>query len=126
MLRLRYVKTSTSQRKYRGHACSVLCRNYGSVSCEIATKVSKKNLSKQSKNVSIRVKNLQASQGLRYLLHICTATRKKKEERLFYSGVFLMLTFAAVAVSLHQGAPGRVSLAGKSAHVQVADGQPDD
>lgn len=37
-----------------------------------------------------------------------------------------MLTFAAVAVSLHQRAPGRVSLAGKSAHVQVADGQPDD
>lgn len=38
----------------------------------------------------------------------------------------MVLTFAAVAVSLHQGAPGRVSLAGKSAHVQVADGQPDD
>lgn len=38
----------------------------------------------------------------------------------------LVLTFVAVAVSLHQGAPGRVSLTGKSAHVQVADGQPDD
>lgn len=38
----------------------------------------------------------------------------------------LGLTFAAVAVSLHQGAPGWVSLAGKSAHVQVANGQPDD
>lgn len=37
-----------------------------------------------------------------------------------------MLTFAAVAVSLHQWAPGWVSLAGESAHVQVADGQPDD
>lgn len=37
-----------------------------------------------------------------------------------------MLTFAAVAVSLHQRAPGWVSLAGESAHVQVADGQPDD
>lgn len=37
-----------------------------------------------------------------------------------------MLTFAAVAVSLQQRAPGRVTLAGKGAHVQVADGQPDD
>lgn len=37
-----------------------------------------------------------------------------------------MLTFAAVAVSLHQWAPGWISLAGESAHVQVADGQPDD
>lgn len=40
--------------------------------------------------------------------------------------VSLFLTFAAVAVSLPQGAPGRVSLAGKGAHVQVADGQPYD
>lgn len=37
-----------------------------------------------------------------------------------------MLTFAAVAVTLQQRAPGRVPLAGKGAHVQVADGQPDD
>lgn len=37
-----------------------------------------------------------------------------------------MLTFAAVAVSLQQGAPGWVALAGEGAHVQVADGQPDD
>lgn len=40
--------------------------------------------------------------------------------------VSLLLTFAAVAVSLQQRAPGRVPLAGKGAHVQVADGQPDD
>lgn len=39
---------------------------------------------------------------------------------------FLLLTFAAVAVSLHQRAPGRVPLAGKGAHVQVANGQPND
>lgn len=45
---------------------------------------------------------------------------------LSFKGVSFLLTFAAVAVSLHQGAPGRVSLAGKGAHVQVADGQPDD
>lgn len=38
----------------------------------------------------------------------------------------LRLTFAAVAVSFHQGAPGWVSLADKGAHVQVADGQPYD
>jgi len=35
------------------------------------------------------------------------------------------LTFAAV-VSLQQGDPGRVPLVGEGAHVQVADGQPDD
>ncbi len=45
---------------------------------------------------------------------------------LFFLVVSLLLTFAAVAVSLHQRAPGWVSLAGKGAHVQVADGQPDD
>lgn len=39
---------------------------------------------------------------------------------------FFLLTFAAIAVSLHQGAPGWVSLTGKGAHVQVADGQPND
>ena len=36
------------------------------------------------------------------------------------------LTFAAVYVSVHPRDPGRVSLVGKGAHVQVADGQPDD
>lgn len=37
-----------------------------------------------------------------------------------------LLTFAAVAVSLQQRAPGWVPLTGKGPHVQVADGQPDD
>lgn len=40
--------------------------------------------------------------------------------------VSLYLTFAAVAVTLHQRVPGRVPLVGEGAHVQVADGQPDD
>jgi len=43
----------------------------------------------------------------------------------FFS-LFSPLTFSAVAVSLHQRAPGRVSLAGEGAHVQVTYGQPDD
>ena len=45
---------------------------------------------------------------------------------MFSFGHGFLLTFAAVAVSFQQRAPGRVSLAGKDAHMQVTDGQPDD